>query len=214
MSNNDLAPEHFDNVRRDLHRRFGHRIDAETVDRVLDEAIAASSDAAVSTFLPTLVDREASDRLSEMLTADDPDAACRQEIVYVSRRNAGRTQLAASITRSLADEDVVVREIGLEPVDGINPHVVPVLEEKGLPTDILGQIHLVPRTVHRADVVVLMGVDVDEIPDVPGDRYVHWDVQNPDGRSLEDVRATRDRLLELIPGLLNDMGVRTTATVA
>ena len=39
-------------------------------------------------------------------------------------------------------------------------------------------------------------------------------MQNPDGRSLEDVRATRDRLLELIPGLLNDMGVRTTATVA
>ncbi|AIG63680.1 hypothetical protein CATYP_02160 [Corynebacterium atypicum] len=204
----------FDNVRRDLLRRFGHRIDEDTINSALDTAIAESEPATVRTFLPTLVERAATERLERALVAADPEAHPRPEIVFASRHNAGRTQLAASITQHLAGDDVAVREIGISPTAGINQTVIEALEEKGLPTGHLAQIHLVPRTVHRADVVVLMGDDTDEIPDVPADRYVNWQVSDPEGRPLSEVREIRDELIGLIRGLLDDIGVGCPATSA
>ena len=80
--------------------------------------------------------------------------------------------------------------MGLNPVGGINPTVLEVLAERGIPTGHLYQKEIVARTVHRSDVVVLMGVD--QRPDIPGDRYVEWDIADPEGASIEEVRTIAD----------------------
>lgn len=59
-----------------------------------------------------------------------------------------------------------------------------------------------------ADVVVTMGCG-DECPYIPGKRYVDWDLADPRGRSLEDVRETRDEIARRVQGLLEDLDARS-----
>ena len=75
---------------------------------------------------------------------------------------------------------------------------------RSIPADDLRQTEIVARTVHRADVVVLLGVD--ERPDIPGDRYVEWDIADPENASVEEVRAIADDVERHVRALLADMG--------
>ena len=216
----------FDNVRRDLHRRFGHLLTEEAIDEVLAHEITTQvASAKIKTFLPTLVERETVAKLEESITAAGGDATARQEILFVCRRDAGRSQLASSITKFHAGEGVIVRTVGLKATEhGANtgaegvefeahrqevyPEVIAALEEKGYPTH-FEQMNLVPRTVHRSDVIVLLGVQ--DIPGVPGKRYENWDIADPKGKSLEEVRAIRDQLEEKILQLLKEMNITVNA---
>lgn len=212
-----------DTVRRDLHRRYGHQLSAETIDLTFDAEVSDQVEhAKITRFIPILVEREVAQKLEDLLEKEGLPAAERQEILYVCQFNAGRSQLAASITHHLAGEDVVVRSVGThatgedsniadeddpaaEHIHGVYPTVIEALREKGFPTDVLYQKQLVPRTVHRADVVVLLGVE--EIPDVPGVRYEHWDIADPKDAPLEQVRTIRDELEMKIRALLAEMGI-------
>jgi arsenate reductase (thioredoxin) len=57
---------------------------------------------------------------------------------------------------------------------------------------------------HRADVVVTMGCG-DECPFIPGKRYLDWDLADPKGRPLEEVRATRDDIGARVNDLLAEL---------
>jgi arsenate reductase len=63
---------------------------------------------------------------------------------------------------------------------------------------------LTRELAEQADVVVTMGCG-DECPYIPGPRYVDWDLADPAGRPLDEVRATRDeiarRVFELVAEL-------------
>lgn len=193
-------------VREDLHRRYGQAFAPETIDTVLDEAIAEHSESSrMQTYLPVFVEREASDRLRRLVRERDLTRLRRQEILYVDERNAGRSQLAAAYTHHLAGEAVMFRSVGLNPVGGIDRTVLRVLAERGIRHDMLYQKEIVPRTVHRSDIVVLMGVD--SIPGVPGDRYVHWDIADPVGQPIERVREIADDVEAHVRALLAELGV-------
>lgn len=195
----------YGNIRRDLHRRYGAQLDEATIDQILDDTIAEQAAVArITTFLPVIVEREATEQIEKRIADAGLPADPRREILYVCEHNAGRSQLAASITHHLAPKDVVVRSVGLKTEEAIYPEVIESLREAGLPTDVLYQKQLVPRTVHRADVVVLLGVD--DVPGVPGDRYVRWNVADPKGKSLEQVRSIREDLEGKIRDLLAGMG--------
>lgn len=192
-------------VREDLHRRYGHAFDAETIDRVIDDAIESHKDAKIADFVPVMVERDASERLHDLAEANGANSPSRKEILYVCEHNAGRSQLAAAITRHLAGDKVVYRSVGLHPTGGINPQVIQVLNERGIDHQHLYQKGIVPRVVHSSDVVVLMGVD--EIPGVPGQRTVKWDVADPEGKQLHEVRAIADDIENQVRGLLKELQV-------
>ncbi|AGF73627.1 low molecular weight phosphatase family protein [Corynebacterium halotolerans] len=193
-------------VREDLHRRYGQAFDAQTIDGVLDKTIAERNESSrMQTYMPVFVEREASERLCALAAERDLRHLRRQEILYVDERNAGRSQLAAAITLWLAGESVVFRSVGLNPVGGIDPNVLKVLGERGIRHDMLYQKEIVPRTVHRSDIVVLMGVD--SIPGIPGDRYIHWDIDDPAGQPIEKVREIADQVEAHVRPLLEELGV-------
>lgn len=192
-------------VREDLHRRYGHAFDAATIDRIIDEAIDENKDAKIADFVPVIVERDASERLHELAESGGKGANSRKEILYVCERNAGRSQLAAALTHALAGEKVVYRSVGLHPTGGINPQVLQVLTERGIDHGFLYQKGIVPRVVHASDVVVLMGVD--EVPGVPGQRTVKWDVEDPEGKDIAVVRAIADQVEGKVRGLLTELGV-------
>ncbi|MFC3849641.1 low molecular weight phosphatase family protein [Corynebacterium hansenii] len=204
---NPLLNRQFEIVREDMHRRYGALHSADHIDAVMDDTIAErTAEAKVETFLPVIVERIVSETLEEQaLAAGATDAAARREVLYVCERNAGRSQLASAITAWLAGDRLFVRSVGLNPVGGINPTVLEVLAERGIPTGHLYQKEIVARTVHRSDVVVLMGVE--QRPDIPGDRYVEWDIADPEGASIEEVRAIADDVERHVRALLADMGL-------
>lgn len=211
-----LAKADFDNVRRDVHRRFGVHVEAAQIDQLLDESIAKEQEkATIQAFLPTLVERDVSEKLQGMLKEQGLDAAPRKEVLFVCERNAGRSQMAASVLAHHVDRDILFRTVGLKTAGDqdntataehdyeVYPEVIEALSEKGYPTDVFYQKQLEPRTVHRADVVVLMGVD--EAPGVPADRMVKWDIADPQGRSVEEVRAIRDSIEAKVQELLVEL---------
>ena len=56
-----------------------------------------------------------------------------------------------------------------------------------------------------ADVVVTMGCG-DQCPFIPGKRYIDWDLPDPKGRPLDEVRATRDAIGERVQQLVVELG--------
>lgn len=201
-----LLNRQFEIVREDMHRRYGSLHSADHIDALVDATIAERTAAAkVQTFLPVIVERIVSETLEEQATAAGAkDPRARREVLYVCERNAGRSQLASAITSWIVGDKLFVRSVGLNPVGGINPTVLEVLAERGIPADHLYQKEIVARTVHRSDVVVLMGVD--KRPDIPGDRYVEWDIADPEGASIEQVRTIADDVERHVRALLADMG--------
>jgi arsenate reductase len=97
------------------------------------------------------------------------------------------------------------RSAGTQPGDRVHPEVAEAMAELGI--DVSDQV---PRRLERedaewADVVVTMGCG-DECPYIPGRRYLDWDLPDPKGRPLEEVRATRDEIARRVEGLLVELG--------
>ncbi|MDO5511265.1 low molecular weight phosphatase family protein [Corynebacterium sp.] len=192
-------------VREDMHRRYGQYFYARTIDELLDEKIAdAEANATVTTFLPTIIEREVSEILEERAEAKGRSGTARPEVLFVCERNAGRSQLASAIMSQAVGDRVFVRSVGLNPVGGIDPQVIEVLQERGIPTGHLYQKEIVPRTVHRANVVVLLGVD--EVPGIPGDRIERWDIDDPADQPIEKVREIADAIEAHVKELLVELG--------
>jgi arsenate reductase (thioredoxin) len=127
-------------------------------------------------------------------------------VLFVCLHNAGRSQISEALFARAAGGRHDARSAGTTPGERVHPEVVEAMEELGI--DLSARV---PRTLSRgdaewADVVVTMGCG-DECPYIRGKRYLDWDLEDPKGRPLEEVRRTRDeierRVVELI-GELDD----------
>jgi arsenate reductase len=96
------------------------------------------------------------------------------------------------------------RSAGTTPAERVHPEVVEAMRE--LDVDLAG------RTPHRldqadaewADVVVTMGCG-DACPYIPGKRYLDWELPDPRGRPLDEVRAIRDEIARRVAGLAREL---------
>lgn len=125
-------------------------------------------------------------------------------VLFLCVHNAGRSQMAAGLMRHLAGNQVEVFSGGSEPAESLNPTVVEAMAEKGI--DISDEV---PRpwsdeVVGAADVVVTMGCG-DACPVFAGKRYLDWELDDPSGRSLEEVRPIRDEIERRVRDLLEEL---------
>jgi arsenate reductase (thioredoxin) len=81
---------------------------------------------------------------------------------------------------------------------------VEVMREVGVDLSGRSPVRLTRELAERADVVVTMGCG-DECPYVPGRRYVDWDLEDPKGRPLAEVRATRDDIARRVDALVHEL---------
>ena len=128
----------------------------------------------------------------------------RPVVLFVCVHNAGRSQMAAAFLEELAGDLVEVRSAGSLPADALNPVAVEAMAEVGI--DIAGRAPrlLEESDARRADVVVTMGCG-DACPVFPGKRYLDWDLDDPAGRPLEEVRRIRDEVRRRVEGLLREL---------
>lgn len=203
---NPLLNRQFEIVREDLHRRFDQILDVERIDHILDEVITElQATAKVETFLPVLAERESAERIVEEAETNGQEGYSRKEILFADEHNSGRSQIAAALAHAMVGDAVFVRSIGLNPQGGINELALKVLADRGVDTSMLYQKSITPRLSHRADVVVLMGID--EVPGVPGNRYVTWDIDEPEGADEAKMNAIVESIDEHVRKLLSEMNI-------
>jgi arsenate reductase len=128
----------------------------------------------------------------------------RPSVLFACVHNSGRSVAAAALARHLAGDSLDVRSAGSDPGAGVNPGVAQVLAERGLPVDGHVPTRLDRSVVAAADVVVTMGCG-DACPYVPGKRYVDWDLPDPKGRPIAEVRATRDEIARRVGALVGEL---------
>jgi len=131
--------------------------------------------------------------------------AGRPTVLFVCVHNAGRSQMAAAWLEHLADGRVRVLAGGSAPTEELDAAAVAVMAEAGI--DISAR-HPQPWTdagLRSADVVVTMGCG-DACPVYPGKRYEDWDVADPHGRPIAEVRSIRDDIRRRVRELLSSIG--------
>jgi arsenate reductase (thioredoxin) len=126
------------------------------------------------------------------------------EVLFVCVHNAGRSQMAAALLEHHAGGRVRVRSAGTEPSDAIDPNVVAAMAERGLDVAAARPRGLRDDDLRDADVVITMGCG-DACPVVPATRYLDWDLQNPAGRPLAEIRPIRDDIERRVVDLLREL---------
>jgi arsenate reductase len=125
-------------------------------------------------------------------------------VLFVCLHNAGRSQMSQALFERAADGRHEAQSSGTRPGERVHPEVAEAMSEIGLE---IGD--RVPRKLDReqaewADVVVTMGCG-DECPYIPGKRYIDWDLEDPNGKPVEEVRATREEIERRIVSLLAEL---------
>lgn len=127
-------------------------------------------------------------------------------VLFLCVHNAGRSQMAAGWLRHLAGDRVTVLSRGSNPGEQINPMAAQAMGEVGIDITANSPARWTDDDLDVADVVVTMGCG-DECPYIPGKRYLDWELTDPAGRPIEEVRPIRDDIEQRVRGLMADLGV-------
>ncbi|MCU1410501.1 MAG: hypothetical protein JWR04_1208 [Rhodoglobus sp.] len=206
-----VAPPVLDRIAVDLATRFAGVFSLETVAEYVHGSYTLLADRArITRYLPSLTARFAADRLRALAAADGLITDDVPDVLFVCVQNAGRSQLASAILRSLAGDRVRVLTAGSEPAGSINPKIIAALDEIGIPIGGEYPKPLTDEVVRAADYVITMGCG-DACPIYPGRRYLDWDLPDPADLSMDGVRAVRDDINTRVRALLADMAVMNAA---
>jgi arsenate reductase len=125
-------------------------------------------------------------------------------VLFVCIHNAGRSQMAAGYMTALSGGAVQVRSGGSEPGHEINPIAIQAMAEDGIDISQGVPQLMTTEAVRDSDVVITMGCG-DVCPIFPGKRYEDWQLTDPKGKSLDDVRPIRDDIKARVAALLEQI---------
>jgi protein-tyrosine-phosphatase len=127
-------------------------------------------------------------------------------VLFACIHNAGRSQMAAALLAREGGDAVRVTSAGSEPASQVNPAVAAAMAEIGV--DISREIPkpLAAGQAEAADIVISMGCG-DACPVSPGKRYLTWELPDPAGLSVEQVRPIRDDIAARVHLLLIELGI-------
>jgi len=114
-------------------------------------------------------------------------------ILYLCVHNAGRSQMAAALTRSMANASVVVLSGGSAPANSVNPMALAAMDELGISLADEQPKKWTMEMLHEVDVVISMGCG-DDCPILPGKERLDWEITDPAGQDLDFVRRVRDEI--------------------
>ncbi len=128
----------------------------------------------------------------------------RPVILFLCVHNAGRSQMSAAFAREIGGDDIVVLSAGSAPGETLNLEVVRAMKERGIDISNESPRALTDEMGRSADVVVTMGCG-DACPVYPGKRYLDWELTDPAGRQIDEVRLIRDDIEQRVRGLIDDL---------
>jgi arsenate reductase (thioredoxin) len=194
-----------------LHEEFDGIFGTETIERFLhssyDQFAAHST---IPRFLPLLAERFARQRLYALARVEGHHHDGKPTVLFLCVHNAGRSQMALGFFQHLAEDRAVAWSGGSQPGYEINPSAIAAMTERGIDISREFPKPWTDEIVQAADVVITMGCG-DACPVFPGKRYLDWTLDDPAGKSVEDVRPVRDEIERRIRALLDELGVSTHA---
>ncbi len=189
-----------------LQKQFLGVLNTETVQRFMDDSLDhLVAKATTTAWVPLLAERFARDRLRALVRLEHPDvASATPSVLFLCVHNAGRSQMAAGWMRHLAGDRIDVYSGGSEPADQVNASAVAAMAEVGV--DIRNELPQpwADEIVRAADVVVTMGCG-DACPVFPGKRYLDWELDDPAGQTVDNVRPIRDDIEQRVRQLIGEM---------
>ena len=125
-------------------------------------------------------------------------------VLFVCLHNAGRSQMSQALFERAVAGAHEAESAGTTPADRVHPEVVEAMRELDIDLENEEPKRLTREMAEVADVVVTMGCG-DECPYVPGKRYIDWDLQDPKGLPLDEVRAIRDDIARRVQALADEL---------
>jgi arsenate reductase len=125
-------------------------------------------------------------------------------VLFVCLHNAGRSQMSAALFERAAAGRHHATSAGTTPAEHVHPEVVEAMNEVGI--DLSGNTPqlLTTELAEQADVVVTMGCG-DACPFIPGKQYIDWNLPDPKGRPIADVRRLRDDIERRVVELAHEL---------
>jgi arsenate reductase len=199
-------------VAAELHHDYAGIFGLETIEQLLvssgEERAAHST--AYNPFRLVLFERFARERLQALAKAEGRIGQGLPAVLFLCVHNAGRSQMALGWFTHLAGTRAFAWSGGSDPTDSINPAAVSAMSEIGIDISQGFSKPWTEEVLFAADIVITMGCG-DACPLFPGKRYEDWEVEDPAGRTLAEVRGIRDQIglrvlnllteLELVPDL-------------
>jgi arsenate reductase len=175
-------------------------------DLSIDQQLALHTAArTVPNFLPLLAERFARQRLHALARVDGLQDG-KPIVLFLCVHNAGRSQMALGFFQHFAGDRAVAWSGGTEPGHEINPAAIAAMRERGI--DITAEFPKpwTEEIVRAADVVITMGCG-DACPLYPGKRYLDWELDDPAGKTVDDVRPIRDEIERRVRHLLDELHI-------
>jgi arsenate reductase len=125
-------------------------------------------------------------------------------VLFVCLHNAGRSQMSQALLERTADGRHTAISAGTTPAEHVHPEVVEVMRDLGI--DLSGRRPqlLTRELAEHADLIVTMGCG-DACPYIPGKRYLDWNLPDPKGRPISEVRATREEIERRVNSLVEEL---------
>jgi len=203
-----LSQSDLDSVKRisaDLGVEFAGMLSTETIERFVAESLVSmAAGARFPMYVPLLTQRFARERLHALAKVQGVVVSDTPEVLFVCVHNAGRSQMAAALLDHHAHGRVHVRSAGSAPGEEVNPAVVAAMDEIGLDLSKEFPKPLTDEVAQAADVIVTMGCG-DACPVYLGKRYLDWELPDPAGRGVEEVRPIRDEIDRRVQELLAEL---------
>ncbi len=125
-------------------------------------------------------------------------------VLFLCVHNAGRSQMAAAFARAMSKGRVLIDSAGSDPTCTVNPAVIEAMDEVGIDISNESPKKLTDQMGIDADVIVTMGCG-DACPVYVGKRYEDWELEDPSGKELADVRRIRDEIASRVTSLLGEL---------
>ena len=128
-------------------------------------------------------------------------------VLFVCKQNAGRSQMSQALFQRVANGHHESRSAGTRPAEHVHPVVADAMREIGMDVSDNRPQQLTDDLAQWADLVVTMGCG-DECPYIPGKKYIDWDLSDPAGKPLEEVRVIRDAINRRVKELTRELDAR------
>ncbi len=122
------------------------------------------------------------------------------KVIFACVHNAGRSQMAAAFFNKYAENAQAV-SAGTDPASCVHGCVVDAMNEVGIDLSCTKPQKLTEELASQANVLITMGCG-ESCPVVPGLKRYDWAISDPKGKSIEDVRAIRDEILDKVMNLI------------
>lgn len=191
-----------------LHDDYAGIFGLETIEQLLvatAEEMAARS-TVYNQFRLVLFERLAGERLQALAKSQGKIGHGLPGVLFLCVHNAGRSQMALGWFAKVAGSRAFAWSGGSEPTDTLNPTAVTSMAEIGIDISAGYSKPWTTEVLDAADVVITMGCG-DACPLYPGKKYEDWDVDDPAGRTLEEVRAIRDQIGLRVLDLLSELEI-------